>query len=57
VTRRDGLTIHDLQCVFQVDRKRGTLTLTEVAPGVDVEEVRSKTDATFAVAEDLKTME
>ncbi|KAK4111669.1 3-oxoacid CoA-transferase [Canariomyces notabilis] len=44
-------------CVFQVDRKRGTLTLTEVAPGVDVEEVRSKTDATFAVAEDLKMME
>ncbi|KAK5653762.1 hypothetical protein OQA88_7919 [Cercophora sp. LCS_1] len=44
-------------CVFQVDRKRGTLTLTEVAPGVTVEEVQSKTDATFTVAEDLKTME
>jgi 3-oxoacid CoA-transferase len=46
-----------LQCVFQVDRKRGTLTLTEVAPGVDVEEVRGKTDALFTVAEDLKVME
>jgi 3-oxoacid CoA-transferase len=33
------------------------LTLTEVAPGVDVEEVRSKTDASFTVAEDLKVME
>ncbi|KAL2024980.1 hypothetical protein VTK56DRAFT_3679 [Thermocarpiscus australiensis] len=44
-------------CVFQVDRKRGTLTLTEIAPGVDVEEVKSKTDAAFIVAEDLKVME
>ncbi|KAK3689496.1 hypothetical protein B0T22DRAFT_461637 [Podospora appendiculata] len=44
-------------CVFEVDRKRGTLTLTEIAPDVDVEEVKSKTDATFFVAEDLKTME
>ncbi|KAK1760116.1 mitochondrial succinyl-CoA:3-ketoacid coenzyme A transferase 1 [Echria macrotheca] len=44
-------------CVFQVDRKRGTLTLTEVAPGVTVDEVRAKTDATFAVVAELKTME
>lgn len=44
-------------CVFEVDRKKGTLTLTEIAPGVDVEEVRSKTDAAFSVADDLKTME
>ncbi|KAK0713163.1 hypothetical protein B0T26DRAFT_650008 [Lasiosphaeria miniovina] len=44
-------------CVFQVDRKRGTLTLTEIAPGVSVDEVKSKTDATFSVAEDLQTME
>ncbi|OHE99686.1 coenzyme A transferase [Colletotrichum orchidophilum] len=44
-------------CVFEVDRKNGGLTLTEVAPGVDVEEVKSKTDATFEVAKDLKTME
>jgi 3-oxoacid CoA-transferase len=43
--------------VFQVDRKRGTLTLTEVAPGVDVEEVGDKTDATFTVADNLKVME
>ncbi|KAK4033032.1 mitochondrial succinyl-CoA:3-ketoacid coenzyme A transferase 1 [Parachaetomium inaequale] len=44
-------------CVFQVDRKLGTLTLTELAPDVEVEEVKSKTDAAFTVAEDLKVME
>ncbi|KAK0625400.1 hypothetical protein B0T17DRAFT_492127 [Bombardia bombarda] len=44
-------------CVFEVDRKRGTLTLTEIAPDIDVEEVKSKTDATFTVADDVKTME
>lgn len=37
-------------CVFEVDRKAGGLTLTELAEGVQVEDVRSKTDATFAVA-------
>ncbi|KAL3297189.1 Succinyl-CoA:3-ketoacid-coenzyme A transferase [Colletotrichum asianum] len=44
-------------CVFEVDRKNGGLTLTEVAPGVDVEEVRAKTDASFKVAKNLETME
>ncbi|KAK3936858.1 hypothetical protein QBC46DRAFT_452401 [Diplogelasinospora grovesii] len=44
-------------CVFEVDRKKGTLTLTEIAPGIDVEEVKSKTDATFAVADHLEIME
>ena len=44
-------------CVFQVDRERGGLTLTELAPGVEVEEVQAKTDATFAVADDLRIME
>lgn len=43
--------------MFQVDRKAGTLTLTELAPGVEVEEVRAKTDADFAVASELKVME
>jgi 3-oxoacid CoA-transferase len=33
------------------------LTLTEVAPGVEVEEIKSKTDAAFTVAEDLKAMD
>ncbi|KAI1738637.1 succinyl-CoA:3-ketoacid-coenzyme A transferase [Xylaria scruposa] len=41
--------------VFQVDRVKGGLTLTEVAEGIDVETVRGKTDAEFAVAENLGT--
>ncbi|KIX04848.1 uncharacterized protein Z518_05719 [Rhinocladiella mackenziei CBS 650.93] len=39
-------------CVFQVDRQKGVLTLTEVAPGVTVDEVKAKTGAKFAIAED-----
>ncbi|OJD33667.1 coenzyme a [Diplodia corticola] len=50
-------TIITDMCVFQVDRVNGGLTLTEVAPGVTVEDVQSKTDAKFKVAEDLRTME
>ena len=41
-------------CVFQVDRQKGSLTLTELAEGVEVDEVKSKTDAKFTVASDLK---
>ncbi|KAJ3494990.1 hypothetical protein NLG97_g3711 [Lecanicillium saksenae] len=44
-------------CVFQVDRKAGGLTLTELAPGVTVDEIRSKTDAAFTVSDSLKEME
>lgn len=44
-------------CVFEVNRKRGVMTLTETAPGVGVDEVREKTDAEFEVSEDLKEME
>lgn len=44
-------------CVFQVDRARGALTLTELAPGVGVDEVRSKTEADFDVAADVAVME
>lgn len=44
-----------MQCVFQVDRAQGKLTLTELAPGVTVDEVRSKTDADFEVALDETT--
>lgn len=43
--------------MFQVDRKAGTLTLTELAPGVEVDEVRAKTNADFTVASELKVME
>ncbi|KAK1831167.1 mitochondrial succinyl-CoA:3-ketoacid coenzyme A transferase 1 [Podospora conica] len=44
-------------CVFEVDRKKGTLTLTEIAPGISVDEVRAKTDATFSVVDNLEIME
>lgn len=43
--------------MFEVDREKGELTLTELAPGVDVDEIRAKTDAEFRVAENLKSME
>ncbi|KAL4904232.1 hypothetical protein BDW74DRAFT_33397 [Aspergillus multicolor] len=44
-------------CVFQVNRKKGELTLTELAPGVDIDEVREKTDAPFHVAKTLEVMQ
>ncbi|KAJ5961123.1 3-oxoacid CoA-transferase subunit B [Penicillium vulpinum] len=44
-------------CVFQVDRATGKLTLTELAPGVEVEEVQRKTDAEFIIADTLEIME
>lgn len=45
------------QCVFQVDRAKGQLVLTELAPGVEVEEVQSKTGADIAVADQPGLME
>jgi 3-oxoacid CoA-transferase len=44
-------------CVFEVNRKRGTLILTETAPGISVDDIRAKTDAQFEVAENVKEME
>ena len=41
--------------VFEVDYAMG-LTLTEIADGVTIEEIRAKTEADFAVAKDLKNM-
>ena len=43
------------QCVFDVDFTDG-LTLIELADGVTVEEVKSKTEAPFTVSEDVKPM-
>lgn len=43
--------------MFQVDRVNGGLTLTELAPGVSVDEIKSKTGADFSVAKDVKEME
>lgn len=42
-------------CVFDVDFTAG-LTLIELADGVTVDEVRSKTEADFKVADDIKPM-
>jgi 3-oxoacid CoA-transferase len=50
-------TIITDMCVFEVDRERQELWLTEVAPGVSVDDVRAKTDARFRVAENLQSME
>lgn len=51
-----SLIITDM-AVFEVDRKRGGLTLVEKAKGVSVEEIREKTDAKFEVAENIGEME
>jgi 3-oxoacid CoA-transferase subunit B/3-oxoadipate CoA-transferase beta subunit len=42
------LLITDLG-VFDIDRKGGGVTLTELAPGVGVDEIKAKTEAAFAV--------
>lgn len=44
-------------CVFDVDREGRQLVLVELAPGVTVDEVRSKTEATFRVASDIRKMD
>ena len=43
------MIISDL-CVFEVDRGHGELVLKELAPGVNLEGVRAKTEAAFRVA-------
>jgi 3-oxoacid CoA-transferase subunit B/3-oxoadipate CoA-transferase beta subunit len=42
------LLITDLG-VFDIDRKRGGVTLSELAPGVTIDEVRAKTETDFIV--------
>lgn len=41
--------------VFDVDFEKG-LTLVEIAEGVEVDEIRAKTSAPFAVSDGLKPM-
>ncbi|BEI86278.1 hypothetical protein CcaverHIS002_0605650 [Cutaneotrichosporon cavernicola] len=48
-----SMIITDL-CVFEVDRKAGKLTLTELMPGATVDEVKAKTGATFDVVPNIK---
>jgi 3-oxoacid CoA-transferase len=46
------------KAVFQIDKEGGTgLTLTEVAPGLTVDDVRSVTGCDFKVAEPLSFMD
>ena len=44
-------------CVFDVDREARQLVLLELAPGVSVEEIRSKTPASFRVAPKVAAMD
>ncbi|KAG8886059.1 hypothetical protein FRB97_007935 [Tulasnella sp. 331] len=44
-------------CVFDIDRYAQKMTLTELAPRVTLEEVRSKTGADYDVSPNVKTME
>src|SRR5881394_117161 len=39
--------------VFDIDKKNGGMTLKEIAPGVTLDEVKSKTEATFKVPNTL----
>jgi 3-oxoacid CoA-transferase subunit B len=47
------MVITDL-AVFDIDRKGGGMTLVELAPGVTVDDIKHKTEATFAVAGGVK---
>ena len=40
------LVITDL-CVFEIDRKQGSMRLIELAPGVSIDDVKAKTEASF----------
>jgi 3-oxoacid CoA-transferase B subunit len=42
------MLITDL-AVFEIDRRGGTVALVELAPGVTLEEIKAKTEATFSV--------
>ncbi|KAG9039773.1 hypothetical protein FRB95_007200 [Tulasnella sp. JGI-2019a] len=44
-------------CVFEIDRHAQKMTLTELAPGVTLEEVGSKTGADYDVSPTVKTMD
>jgi len=47
------MVITDL-AVFTIDRAGGGMTLIELAPGVTVDEVKQKTEASFSIDKTLK---
>ena len=47
------MVITDL-AVFNIDKKGGGMTLIELAPGVTVDEIKKKTEASFKVDAKLK---
>ena len=47
------MVITDL-AVFDIDKKAGGMTLIELAPGVTLDEVKQKTQASFKVDAKLK---
>ncbi|MFC3674328.1 CoA transferase subunit B [Ferrovibrio xuzhouensis] len=47
------MVITDL-AVFEIDKKKGGMTLLERAPGVSLDEIRDKTEPSFAVAASAK---
>jgi 3-oxoacid CoA-transferase subunit B len=49
------MVITDL-CVFVMDEQRGRFRVTELAPGVTIDEVKAKTSAEILVAERLQTV-
>ena len=42
--------------VVSDDANNKSLILTEIAPDISIEEIRQRTDAEFAIAENLKTI-
>jgi 3-oxoacid CoA-transferase subunit B len=50
------MIISDL-CVLEFDERRQRFILTEVAPGVTVDEVKQKTEAEIIIAPDVRTVE
>jgi 3-oxoacid CoA-transferase subunit B len=51
-----NMLITDL-CVMEFDKAKNRFVLTELAPGVTVDEVKQKTGAEFDVADDVRTVE
>jgi 3-oxoacid CoA-transferase subunit B len=40
--------------VFTIDKKAGNMTLSELAPGVAIDEIKKKTEASFKIDAKLK---